>query len=126
MHSLLLAYTPKITEQSTLSDRLSMGLQTLALGMLIIFSVLILIWIILEIFHKVFAAFSSEPHESKKAAAPQAAPAPAPVQATPVTDDGATVAAITAALSLALEQPTTAFRVVSFRKVQKNSPWNQK
>lgn len=129
--SLFLAtgYQPQITQDSTMIERITMGLETMAFGMIVIFAVLMLIWGILELFHIAFHGVSKE----KKAPAPKKvapAPAPAPVApqpvASPVQDDGALIAAITAAIAVAMQQPTTSFRVVSFKRTNKNTPWNQK
>ncbi len=121
MQSTFIAYVPKINEASTYAERFSFGLQTLGLGMLIIFASLILIWLILELFHKVFDAFQMPKVTDLKPADPTVITPPQPK-----TDDAAIVAAITAAISACTDQPTTAFRVVSFRRASKHTPWNQK
>ena len=117
-------------------DRLNyMGIGVL-LGVAVVFSVLILLWLILEIFGKIVGGKSAP--APKAAPAPVAAPAhaaapapvPAPVAAAPMSDD-AIVAAITAALAVYLEAEgpkapsVNGFRVVSFKKVGTAAHWNQ-
>ena len=111
------------------ASSLSLGVETTLLGMGIVFSVLILIWIILAIFGKIATA-GSKPKKEKPA--PKAAPAPAPAPAAPVapapaaSDDSELVAAITAAVSLCMDMPVGSFRVVSFRKTNTKQAWNKK
>ncbi len=90
------------------------------LGMAAIFGVLALLWGIIELFHLCISA------AGKKKAKKQAQEEPsAPAQAvdlqpeTVSSDDGALVAAITAAITAAREEEgrTTGFRVVSFRRL---------
>ena len=113
------------------ASSLSLGIETALLGMGIVFSVLILIWIILAIFGKIATA-GSKPKKEKPAPAPKAAPAPAPAPAAPVapapaaSDDSELVAAITAAVSLCMDMPVGSFRVVSFRKTNTKQAWNKK
>ena len=113
------------------ASSLSLGIETALLGMGIVFSVLILIWIILAIFGKIATA-GSKPKKEKPAPAPKAAPAPAPAPAAPVapapaaSDDSELVAAITAAVSLCMDMPVDSFRVVSFRKTNTKQAWNKK
>ena len=111
------------------ASSLSLGVETTLLGMGIVFSVLILIWIILAIFGKIATA-GSKPKKEKPA--PKAAPAPAAAPAAPVapapaaSDDSELVAAITAAVSLCMDMPVGSFRVVSFRKTNTKQAWNKK
>ena len=91
------------------------GIVTLQ-GMLTIFLVLAILWAAVEVMHAILHA------GDKKKKAAQSAPAPvAIVEETPAveeTDDGATVAAIIAAITAmrAEEGNTTGFRVVSFKR----------
>lgn len=91
------------------------GIVTLQ-GMLTIFGVLAILWAAVEIMHAVLHA------GDKKKKTAESAPAPvAVVEETPAveeTDDGATVAAIIAAITAmrAEEGNTTGFRVVSFKR----------
>ena len=109
-------------EVKVYGSAISLGIETALLGMGIVFSVLILIWIILAVFGKIATAGTKKEKSAAKAA-PAPAPAPAPVAA---TDDAELVAAITAAVSLCMEMPVGSFRVVSFRKTNTKQAWNKK
>jgi sodium pump decarboxylase gamma subunit len=106
------------------ADKLSFALQNSALGILITFSVLVLLFVVVKIVASVISGkqnkeSSTAPAEKKEA--PVAAPVPAAVP-TPVAqseDNGELIAAITAAISLMLEaegKDPRGFRVVSFRR----------
>ncbi len=103
----------------TFGERISTGLTVMGVGMLIIFSVLALLWGILTLFRIVFYDIPNK----KKAAAPETEPEPAAIESpepdSSEEDDGELVAAITAAITLMMEEegkPQTSFRVVSFRR----------
>ena len=121
---LLLNAAPDYTKPvEAFSDRISMAVEMLLRGMGTIFFVLILLWFILAIFSKVIHRDEPKPTSAPKAPkkeAPKAAPAPVITEA-PVAqaDDTALVAAITAAIAAYLDQPTTSFRVVSFKRTGK-------
>lgn len=111
----------------TMNERLSEAGVMVVLGMLMVFSVLAIIMIVLMIMERVFAN-KGKSEAPKKEAAPKVAPAPVPA---PVVqqDDGAVIAAITAAISLMLAESGDAtyqggFRVVSFKRSNRNTPWN--
>lgn len=103
------------------------ALTMLIKGMAMVFSVLIVLMVALIIMEKIFNA------KNKKAAQKSAAePAPAVVAEpakTEENDDGAVVAAITAAIAMTLaaennSEYTGGFRVVSFKRVGGKSAWN--
>ena len=105
-------------DSMTLSDRVTVSLQTSLLGLGTVFAVLALLWGALVLFRVVFAGI-----EKKSANAAGEAPAaavPTPVEVVPSaaegSDDSEVVAAITAAISVMLDKPATSFRVVSFRR----------
>ena len=94
------------------------GIVTLQ-GMLTIFLVLSILWGAIEIMHRVLHKDKKEPKkESAPVAAPASEPAPAPVE---VQDDGAIVAAITAAIMAMRSESgeNSAFRVVSFKRANR-------
>lgn len=118
-------------------DRLNyMGIGVL-MGIVVVFAVLILLWLILEIFGAVARRGQETPAQPKvKAPAPVAEPVPAapvaPTATAPaVSNDDEIVAAITAALAVYLEEAKASspsingFRVVSFKKVGPAAHWNQ-
>lgn len=113
------------------SERASEALTMVVLGMLMIFAVLATIMAVLMIMERIFARKSAD-GEAKKAEPVAAPKKPEPV-AQPVVaaaeDDGAVIAAITAAISVMLAESGDAtyqggFRVVSFKRSARNTPWN--
>ena len=113
-------------------ERLSYSLRMLVVGMGVVFASLCILWAVLALFHRVYERVTSPEEESPDDAAQQ--PASVAVSApetsagaTPATDDGALVAAITAAI---MQERTKngqsgAFRVVSFRRTKNQSDWNK-
>ena len=112
----------------SMNERLSTALTMVVMGMVMVFAVLAIIMIVLLIMERVFA---NKKEEAKKEVAPKpvVVSEPAPVVQT-VEDDGAVIAAITAAISamLAAENGDNAyqggFRVVSFKRSNRGTPWN--
>ena len=105
-------------DSMTLSDRVTVSLQTSLLGLGTVFAVLALLWGALVLFRVVFAGI--EKKSASAADEASAADVPTPVEVVPsaaeVSDDSEVVAAITAAISVMLDKPATSFRVVSFRR----------
>ncbi|MBE6609978.1 MAG: hypothetical protein E7634_04870 [Ruminococcaceae bacterium] len=100
------------------------GVPTAVLGMVMIFAVLGLLWACLEVFKHVFYTI---PERNKNGGAvkdekPAPAPAPAAAPAPKTSADEEIVAAIIAAITAARAEEgipaSTAFRVVSFRKIR--------
>ena len=91
------------------------------LGMAAIFSVLALLWMMIEIMHRLVVRPPKQVEKKVPDASEQKVSAPAaPASAAPaVQNDGALVAAITAAISAAMAEEgyTGGFRVVSFRRI---------
>jgi hypothetical protein len=111
----------------SVADKLALGGQMLAMGIGIVFSVLLLIWISLEIFHYLFATLpekmkakgtgaASAPKEPKPEKPKKVKPAPVAPAAAPVADTEL-IAVITAAIAASENAPVGSFRVVSFRRV---------
>ncbi len=120
----LLDFGEEVSNTAPMSDRIVMGLQTMLLGMGVIFTVLIILWAVLAVFKVVF--YKPSASEKKSASKEKTAEAPAPV-ITEVhadaaaysgyePDDAELVAVITAAIASMLDAPQTSFRVVSFRR----------
>lgn len=129
MTSIKFAALAAAAEMST-ADKISEGLKVVLLGMATVFVVLAVLWFILYLF-KVFF-YREKSSEPKKAAAPApvktAAPAPAPAPVAAPTDDGALIAAITAAIAAYTADDASfasGFRVVSFRRSEHASPWTR-
>ena len=111
------------------SERASEAVTMVVMGMVMVFSVLAIIMGVLMIMERFFAGKAKSGEVKKAAPKPAPTVAPAPVVQT-VEDDGAVIAAITAAISaiLAEENGTETyqggFRVVSFKRSNRNTPWN--
>lgn len=114
----------KVIEYSnwTFADRVSEALSVSALGLGTTFAVLAVLWGILEIFRFFFYDLpkrrSGEVKKEEKPAK-QVKPAPVAAPTAPVANissDAELVAAISAAIAVVLDKPTTSFRVVSFRR----------
>lgn len=106
--------------------RLSMAGLMIVQGVGMVFLVLAILWMVLLIFKKVF--YKDPAKQDKKEEAPVEAPAPVVAPA----DDGALVAAITAAVAAYIDsdpalssQFAGGFRVVSFKKKNGKTSWNQ-
>lgn len=115
--------------------------QMLVVGLGMVFLVLAILWIILLIFEKAMGTGEkpAKPAKPAPAKADKSAPAPqkqvpaapAAPAVTPAADDGALVAAITAAIAATIasdeglsRQFASGFRVVSFRKKSGKGAWN--
>ena len=108
--NLLLEINPN--EKLGFLDALAYGGQTVLIGMLAVFSVLIIIWIALVLLKLVMPDASAK--KSVEAKAPQTV-APAPVALNNANDE--IVAVIAAAIAMAESEGTgTKFRVVSFKR----------
>ena len=102
-------------EFSQLGDAFIFGGAIVLIGMLTIFSVLIILWGCLSLFKIVFHDLSNKKNSVPKTVEINIAPI-APVQ-TATTDDGEIIAAIAAAIAMAeSENSDVKFRVVSFRR----------
>jgi len=104
--------------------------QMLVVGLGMVFLVLAILWIVLIIFEK---AMGTKPAQKKETqTAPETVTPPTPVaQPAPQADDGALVAAITAAIAAMIQSDENlqqefkgGFRVVSFRKKNSRGAWN--
>ena len=100
------------------------------LGMVTIFSVLALLWLILAVFAKVMTQSGSKDSAPKSSAKPApAAPAPVAVPAPVASQDDALIAVITAAIEAyrSENEPNAVpggFRVVAFRRKNNSASWN--
>ena len=123
-----------LTALST-ADKLSLSGEMLLRGLGTVFMVLIILWVVLMVFGKVFGGVEKKPAKpaapAPKKEAPKAAPAPAPApvqtaSAAPAQDDKELIAVITAAIAAyqsASGQPNLPFRVVSFTRKNNASGW---
>ena len=107
-------YTDKIIETLGPTETLIFGGQMVLIGMLTVFSVLVIIWIALSLF-KVFFKGSAEKSGVKSVAEASPTVAAAPVATAPTNEE--IVAVIAAAIAMAEAEGNGAkFRVVSFRR----------
>lgn len=104
----------------TLADKAMFALENSVLGLVIVFAVLAVLFIVVKIVASIMDGREDKTSAKAKPAptptAPVAPSTPAPV---PQSDDGEIIAAITAAISLMLEaegKDPRGFRVVSFRR----------
>ena len=115
---------------ASLSDRASEALIVSLQGMVMIFAILALLWVAVEIMHFILHRGEKKEKAPKEKDSTPEKSAPAPTSDAAIAaaiaaamaaseDDGATVAAITAAISAmrAEEGETGGFRVVSFTRV---------
>ncbi len=110
-------------------ERLAEGGRMILIVMAFVFSVIFLIWLSQTIISFVVVKLSGvgKKKESAPAPAPEAPPAEqAPAEA---SDDGVTVAVITAAIAAYLASESEngevkPFRVVSFKRAKQGKPWN--
>ncbi len=111
-----------ITESSGYGDRAIVGLQVVAIGMGVVFSVLILLIGILQLF-KLFAnKQAEEPSKNEPVVVPVSTPAPAPVasvSAQPASEEELVVAIATAAIAAARGESECSFNVISIKKIVK-------
>lgn len=111
-------------------DRMLFGGQLLLLGMATVFSVLILLWVIIALLHLLVGTL---PEKLKAARQNRAQPTPAVEEKeafeaeisaadaeSAAADDGELVAAMAAAIAAYTGQPQSSFRVVSFKRANKN------
>lgn len=120
-----------LRELTTVGEKLSTGFTVMALGLATVFAVLALLMIVLYLFRIIFYREKKPEPKTTPAPAPKHIEAPAPVKTepeTPNSDDGALIAAITAAIAAYTsgdEAFASGFRVVSFRRAEHSSPWNK-
>ena len=122
-YALLSANVDYTKPLGSVAEKLALGGKMLLMGMGVVFSVLLLIWGSLELFHYLFAtlpeqmkAKASAKQDEAKAAEPAPAAPSAPIAVAP-TADTELVAVITAAIAASENAPVGSFRVVSFRRV---------
>lgn len=112
-------------EALTLGEKFSLSGEILLRGMGTVFMVLIILWGILAIFGKVFSDTGKKAAEQKTENVQTAEPV-SELEAAAASDDGALVAAITAAIEAYRSENgsgNTAFRVVSFRQKKSAGGW---
>ena len=100
----------------SVGDKFAYGGQMLLIGMSVVFSVLLILWGALELFHLIVTKLPAalEKKRAKQTEVPTETVAPIVEN----DDESETVAVIAAAIAAASEEnPAGSFRVVSFRRV---------
>ena len=121
---------PLFLSSLTMEQKFSLSGEMLLKGLGTVFMVLLILWAILSLFGKIFGAQQKKPAAPKQTApkeAPKAEPAPAAPVAPAVSDDGALIAAITAAIEAYRAGEGSGnlpFRVVSFKRKNGSNGWN--
>ncbi len=127
-------FSPEVSASLSLSEKLGYIFNTAVVGFLVVFVVLAVIWLILEIFGKIFGAKKKKasaivlpapvpaPSESKKKAPSggEKAAAGKPEKGKTASGSEELVAVLAAAVAAYTASPTSSFRVVSFRKTGKS------
>lgn len=112
-------------------ERMTFGLQVFVVGMLTVFAVLAILWLVLELFRIFFYEIPRKRKAAEKAEpanqAPEKAAEPAVAAAPAAADDSELIAVITAAIEAYNSQNGSAlpFRVVSYRRVTGANGWNK-
>ncbi len=109
-----------ITENSSMGERATVGIQVVAIGMGVVFGVLIILIGILQLFKLFGKEKPVQSTENKSAPAPVAASAPvAPVCAAPASEEETIVAVATAAIAASRGESDCAFNIISIKKIVK-------
>ena len=98
----------------SLQEALATGGETTALGLCIVFLVLIILMLVLKVMEKIFY--------KKDKGAPAAAPAPAAAAPAAPADDAELIAVLTAAVAASLNTSTYNLKIKSYRRVGTSSP----
>ncbi|MDR1629340.1 MAG: OadG family protein [Oscillospiraceae bacterium] len=96
-----------------LAERMPEGLMLMALGMGVVFTALIVIWLVLEVVGAIFARRDAKKKQNPRPQELITAPA---VPAAPKLDDRELIAVLTAAISAHTNKPAFSFRVVKFQE----------
>ena len=99
-------------------ENITQGAVVAVIGICTVFTVLAILWGVLELMRIVFTA------KKKPAAAPAAQAAPAPVPAA-AEDDSELIAVLTAAIAASLNQSTYNLKIKSYRRVDSAPIWNK-
>lgn len=106
----------------TLSEALSEGLQVTVTGLIIVFSVLIILMLVMMAMKKIF--YKEAAPAKQTAPAPEQNIAPAPAQNT--AEDPNLIAVLAAAVAASLNTSTYNLNIKSYRRIDNNAPaWNK-
>lgn len=110
----------------TVTEALLEGLKVTAVGLAIVFSVLIILMLILMLMKVVFAKEPKKTVEVVEAKPQEAIPAPIEVKAEDDIDEEELIAVLTAAIAASLNTSTYNLQIKSYRRIANNAPaWNK-
>lgn len=110
----------------TLSEALAEGLKVTGVGIVIVFSVLIILMLTMMAMKKIF--YKDDKPKKVEAPAPvaKAEPAPAPVAMAAPAEDPNLIAVIAAAVAASLNTSANNLKIRSFRRIGNTAPdWNK-
>ena len=110
----LLKIGENLTENSTFAERAIVGAQVVAIGMGVVFGVLIILIGILQLFKLFFAEKPKKSKTPEVTAAPSSAPA---VSAVPDSDDDTVVAVVSAAIAASRGKSDVDFTILSIAPI---------
>lgn len=110
-----------------MNENIIPGVVVALIGILTVFSVLAILWGVLEIMRAIFSTAQKKPAEKKATPAPTTAPAPVAPAAVPAPEsDDEIIAVLTAAVAAMLNKPTSGLQIRSYRRVDGSAPiWNR-
>ena len=110
----------------TMAEALQVGISTTIIGLLIVFSVLIILMGVLMLFNKIFGKTEKKATvEQPKPAAPVSVPAVNQTASAEESEEEL-IAVLTAAIAASLNTPTYKLRIKSYRRIKRNAPvWNK-
>lgn len=102
-------------------DNITQGAVVAIIGVCTVFTVLAILWGVLELMRIVFSPKGKKAEPAKKAPAPAPVAAPAPA----AEDDSELIAVLTAAIAASLNQSTYNLKIKSYRRVDSAPIWNR-
>ena len=105
-----------------MDEKFIQGAVVAIIGICTVFTVLAILWGVLELMRVVFSL------KGKKQAVKTVAPAPAPTPAAPTCaeeDESELIAVLTAAIAASLNQSTCNLKIKSYRRVDSAPVWNR-
>lgn len=108
-----------LASDAPMSERLLYGLEIAAIGMIVVFLILMILWAVLKIFGAVFGSKRAAAPKAEQTAASAPAAAAAPKPASSGLDEEKLVAVATAAIAAMRGEEKCAFKVISITKIKK-------
>lgn len=102
------------------AETLTQGGVVAVIGICTVFSVLAILWGVLEMMRVVFTP------KKKKASAPAPVAAPVAAPSAPAEDEGELIAVLTAAVACCLGKPASSLNIRSYKRIDSGTPiWNK-